>query len=317
MSVAGERTVVSYSELSTFRQCPLLHHVKYQLRWTKPVEPGGALDKGKLWHAVMEVHYKKIYEWNKAHPEVSRRTDAQERSLIRTCRKAVQPLLADPTTGEQTEVQALIEWMYDGFIAMYGADRDHFRPLAIEHPIEVPLLDEHGTPTRFILKARIDLIGIDLTNGLRGVVDHKSGANLPDDMALEIDDQFGLYCWMLKQAGKKASNAFHFAARTQRNQADFPDYTGRSHPQTLEQRFRRTPLTREVVELDNLALDAYHAARAAYPDDEAYRALYSAPNPRSCGWMCDIRREHLMMRKGRKLQEVMIEGGWHIDKTRH
>lgn len=312
-----ERVVVSFSELSTFRQCPLLHEFKYRQRWVKPVEEGSALDKGKQWHAVMEIHYKTIFAWNRAHPDVSRRTDAQERGLIRSCRKAVAHLLADPITGEQTDVQALIEWMYNGYVELYGADRDHFRPLAIEHPIEVPLLDEHRNPTRFILKARIDLIGVDLTNGLRGVVDHKSAANLPDDMSLEIDDQFGLYCWMLKQAGKRASNAFHFCSRTQRNQADFPDYTGRSKPQALEQRFRRTPLTREPIELDNLALDAYYAARAAYPDDEAYAARYSAPDPRTCGWKCDIKREHLLMRKGRQPHQVMLEGGWHVDRTRH
>lgn len=317
MSIDGERVVVSFSELSAFRQCPLMHHIKYVQRWTKPVEPGSALDKGKLWHAVMEVHYKKIFEWNKAHPDVTRRTDAQERALIRSCRTATKHLLYDVESGHQTEVQALIQWMYDGFIECYGADRDHFRPLAIEHPIEVPLLDENGQPTRFILKARIDLIGVDLTNGLRGVVDHKSGQNLPDDMSLEIDDQFGLYCWMLKQAGKRAANAFHWGARTQRNQADYPGYEGRSKPQTLEQRFRRTPLTREAIELDNLALDAYYAARAAYPDDEAYAARYSSPDPRTCGWKCDVRREHLLMRKGRKMQEVLIEGGFHVDRTRH
>lgn len=317
MSVEGERIVVSYSELSTFRQCPLLHQVKYVQRWTKPVEPGSALDKGKLWHAVMEAHYKTILAWNRAHPEVTRRTDAQERSLIRSCQKAVRHLLYDQESGEQSDTQALIEWMYAGHIEAYGADREYFKPLAIEHPIEVPLLDEAGTPTRFILKARIDLIGLDLTRGLRMVVDHKSGANLPDDMALEIDDQFGLYAWMLRQAGKRVAGSYHWGARTTRNQADFPGYSGRSKPQTLEQRFRRTPLVREDIELSNLALDAYHAARAAYPDDPAYTATYSTPDPRTCGWKCDIMREHLMMRKGRRMNEILIENGWTVDRTRH
>lgn len=317
MTDGTERITVSYSELSTFRQCPLLHMVKYQQRWTKPVEPGSALDKGKLWHAVMETHWRTIYDWNKEHPKVMRRTDAQDRALLAKIRKLVAPLLYDQESGAQTEVQELIEWMYKGYLELYGSDRDTFKPLAIEHPVEVPLLDERGEPTRFVLKARIDLIGQDLTNGLRGVVDHKSGANLPDDMSLEVDDQFGLYLWILRQMGKRAAASFHWGARTQRNQADFPGYSGRSKPQSLEQRFRRTLMTREDVELTNIGLDAYHTARAAYPEDPHFAATYSSPDPRTCGWKCDIRREHLLARKGRKLHEVLLEGGFHVDRTRH
>lgn len=315
--VGTDRITVSYSELSTFRQCPLLHMVKYQQRWTKPVTPGGALDKGKLWHAVQEIHWKIIFEWNATHPANKRRTDAQDKTLLAKIRKAIAPLLYDQESGAQTEVQELIEWMYKGWLELYGTDRDSFKPLAIEHPIEVPLKDERGMPTRFVLKARIDLIGRDLGSGLLVVVDHKSGGNLPDDLALELDDQFGLYLWLLRMAGKNAAASWHWGARTQRNQADHPGYEGRSKPQTLEQRFRRTLLTREDIELKNIALDAYHAANAAYPLDPDNAPRYSAPNPRSCSWMCDIKAAHLMARKGRRLDEALFEHGFHVDRTRH
>lgn len=311
-----ERITVSYSELSTFRQCPLLHHVKYRERWTKETD-SKALVRGTLWHLVQEIHWGTIYEWNKAHGTTKRRTDVQDRALLKKCKELVSKVLYDHETGAQTEDQALVEWMYEGYCEKYGTDRDTFKPLAIEHPIEAPLLDEHGRPTRFVLKARLDLIGIDLTTGLRGVVDHKSGANLPDEMALEIEDQFALYQWLLRQGGKRVSGSFHWAARTTRNQADFPGYKGRSKPQDLDQRFRRTPVLREDKELSNIALDAYNAAKAAYPDDPHYAPRYSAPDARTCGWKCDIKNEHLAMRKGRPMHLVLLEGGWNVNRTRH
>lgn len=316
------KVIVSYSELSAFRQCPLLHEIQYVQRWTKPVEEGRALDKGIRWHNVMERHWKIIKEWDDAHKSgpgatPRRRTDAQDRALLKKLRDAILPTLYDTDSGAQSDTESLVQWMYEGWLEAYGTDRDVFRPLAIEHPMEVPLLDAFGNPSRYHIKARLDLIGLDLENGVRRVVDHKSGANLPDKESLEINDQFALYVWMLRQAGKRVAGSHHWGARTTRNQADFPGYSGKAKPQTMEQRFRRTPVEREDVELTNIALDAYNAARAAYPDDETYRPTYSSPDPRQCGWKCDIMHVHLAARKGYPMQRALLDAGFHVDRTRH
>lgn len=307
--------IVSYSELSTFRQCPLKHHLSYQRRWTKPPPSGGALYKGTTWHNALEAHYKVL----QASPNNGRRrTPAQVKRALVACRKAASVWFAgNPETGEQTEVEALVEWMYDGYVAKYGIN-ETWKILGTEHQIKTPLPDAEGKPSRYVLKAKLDLVILDLLTGMLWVVDHKSGADLPTALDMELDDQFGLYCWAMSEMGRPVQGALHSAARTTRNKGDFPGMAhGNAKPQTLEQRFKHTLITRGATELKNIALDAFHAAQAAYPPEGMTRSLYSSPNPRSCGWMCDMRTAHLMMRSGRNPDEVMREQGYVIDFTRH
>jgi predicted acetyltransferase len=296
--------IVSYSELDTFRQCPLKHHLLYQRRWTKPTKPGSALDKGSLYHLVMEAHYRVIKEVQDAHRgRVPKKLVAE---TLKRARDEVMAYLVHPTTGEQSEVQELIEWMYDGYVEYYGVDED-WRVVGVEHQIIQPLPDAYGNPSRYHLKMKIDLLVREWSTGNLWVIDHKSGANLPSKMDLEIDDQFGLYTWGMRSIGRKVQGSLHNANRTQRNKSFMP----------LDTRMSRTYLNRMDKELDNLALDAYYAARAAYPDDPSYAARYSAPDPRSCGWKCDVKEPHLLMRTGRNPDEVMVEYGFTVNRTRH
>lgn len=294
--------IVSYSELDTFRQCPLKHHLAYGRRWTKPPKADSALAKGSLWHLVMETHYKTILEFDYKNQEGGNHTDAE---IMEVIVQRIYPFLHDED-GNQNTVQELIEWMYYGHVEMWGLDRD-WKILAIEHQIIQPLPDRKGKPSRYHLKAKIDLLIFDLTTQGLWVVDHKSGANLPTQMDLEIDDQFGLYTWAMRAVGRKVQGSLHSANRTQRNKG----------PMALDTRLSRTYLNRSDVEVSNLALDAYEAARAAYPDDPANAPRYSSPDPRSCGWKCDFKEPHLLMRKGRKPDEVLVEYGFRINTTRH
>lgn len=306
--------IVSYSELSTFRQCPLKHHLSYQRRWTKPTKPGGALDKGTTWHNVLEAHYKVLAS---SRYNGKTRTPAQEKRLLAAARAATVPFLWDLDSGRQTEVQALVAWMYDGYVDRYGCD-PHWKILAIEHQIKTPLRDNDGKQSRYVLKAKIDLLVWDLILNSMWVVDHKSGADLPHKLDLEWDDQFGLYQWSCAQVGRPVQGTIHSAARTTRNKGDFPEAThGNAKPQTLEQRFHRTPMARGQQELKNLALDAFNVAQAAYPPEGMVRSIYSSPNPRNCGFMCDMKQAHLLMRHGRDPDTVMREQGYKVDFTRH
>lgn len=318
----GATQIVSYSELDTFRQCPLKHHLLYQRRWTKPAREGGALDKGTLWHICMEAHYgviKVVQDENKG------RVPAKlVKATLVLAREEVMKHLVHPISGAQTETQELIEWMYNGYVEQYGVD-ELWRVIAIEHQIKLALPMPGGAPSRYILKAKLDMIMREWSTGLLWVWDHKSGADLPNKMDLEIDDQFGLYTWLMRQVGKKIAGTMHNAARTTRNAGDRPenqDADGKplkssQKKQTLEQRMLRTYLNRSDAELSNLALDAYYAAKAAYPDDPAYAARYSSPDPRSCGWKCDVKESHLAMRQGRNPDQVMRENGFVVNRTRH
>lgn len=295
-----EPIVVSYSELDTYRQCPLKHHWAYKERWKRPVDPAGALAKGTLWHNVLETHYLALMN-GALGPEIW---------------ALVKPYLYDEQTGMQTETQELIQWMYEGYLDRYGFD-DEWDIEAVEHPFVIPLLDPDGNKSPYSIKGKIDLIVKNSTNGTYWVVDHKSGAMLPDQMDLEIDDQFGLYCWAMQQTGEwPITGAIHSAARTKMNQADRADYTGKLKPQSLDQRFRRTYLNRSETELKSLALDAWAVASNAYPTSDD-RPMYSAPDPRQCGWKCDYKEVHLLARKGKDPHRALTEYGFEQDFTRH
>lgn len=307
--------IVSYSELDTFRQCPLKHNLSYKRRWTKPVKPGSALDKGSLWHGVMEDHYGVIKKYQDAETR-GKISKSRVAAVLAEARQKVDERLYNQQTGEYlSETHELIDWMYEGYVEYYGIDED-WRVVGIEHQIILPLPDASGQPSRYHLKMKLDLIIRDRSNGHLRVVDHKSGANLPTQMDLEIDDQFGLYTWGMRQVGKRVIGSLHSATRTTRNVGDWPGAT-KGKAQTLEQRMSRTLLNRDDKELTNIALDAYFAARAAYPDDEAYGAHYSAPDPRSCGWKCDFKEQHLQMRRGMNPDRVMIDAGFTVNRTRH
>lgn len=303
-----EPIIVSYSELDTYRQCPLKHHILYGQRWTKPPKEDSALAKGSLYHKVMEAHFRVIKAWQDANAGKSpKEGGAAETMLLNACHAAVWPMLWDEKAGEFfNPVCELIAWMYEGWVKFYGTMPD-WRILGVEHQIVVPLRDERGRRSRYHLKAKMDVVVKIRSNGGIWVVDHKSGANLPTDMDLEIDDQFGLYTWAMREVGKKVLGSLHAANRTQRNKS----------PMRLEDRMKLTYLNRSETELDNLALDAYKVAWNAHPPKNGGPKGYSSPDPRTCGWKCDIKEPHLLMRKGRKPAEVLTEYGFRIDRTRH
>jgi hypothetical protein len=299
--------VVSYSELDTYRQCPLKHHWAYKQRWKRPVPETSALVKGTLMHLVYETHYRVLQKYDRLTVE------SQAKALFEA-EIAVRPLLMDERTGDQTENQELVQWIYDGYLDMYGAEPE-FDILGVEQPFQLPLKDPEGNPSKFAIKGKIDLIIKDRANGSVWVLDHKSGANLPNQLDLEIDDQFGLYVWAMRESGTPVQGAIHSASRTTRNVADFPGYTGKSQPQSLDQRFSRTYLNRSDVELQSIAQDAWATAMNAYPEIEM--PLYSSPDPRQCGWKCDYKEIHLLSRKGRDSNQAMTDYGFVQDFTRH
>jgi hypothetical protein len=305
-----EQITVSFSELDSFRQCPLKHQLGYKERWTKPLEENDRRSTGTMWHTVMENHYQVIKN-HQDHPTHGY-TPAE---ILRYCRKTILPLLQDPTGG-QTDQQKLVEWMYDGYVAQYGID-EQWRILGTEVNLDMPLRTDRGRVSRYHIKGKLDLVVRDQDSGGLWVIDHKSGANLPSQMDLEIDDQFGVYTWMMRERGNKVMGSIHNAARTTRNMADHPEYVGKNKAQSLDQRMSRTYLNRSNAELTNLALDAYHAAVNAYPPKSKTLPLYSSPDSRQCGWKCDFKEAHLAMRYGRDSTEVMQEFGFVQDFTRH
>jgi hypothetical protein len=237
----------------------------------------------------MQVHYQTL----RAHQTSRRQQVTEERSLLTKARKAVEPLFYDHDTGEQSEGQVLLEWMYNGYVAMWRNDPEWWiddieRTMVVPLPAVTPGM--HGKLSkRYFLKTKIDLI-VRNPRGQRLVVDHKSSQYLRSQLEFQIDDQFGLYTWALRQAGLNVFAAVHNNVRTHRNQGD----VNGTKPQLLSERFKREVSFRSETELWNLALDAARAAQAIYGPGQ----VYSSPDPERCKWKCDFLDAHLEMRRG-------------------
>lgn len=296
-----ETIIVSYSELDCFRQCPFKHQRAYRERW-KPATVGPALAKGTLWHQVLEHHYKAIGYWQRLNPGAT--LDAVPEGLVHEIRREY---LSDDDGG-QTEFQELIDWMYDGYIAHYGSDPQWYI-VAVEHAPTIWLPTDRGGRSRFKLKLKIDLIVREIRTDQLWLVDHKSGKDLPRGKQLELDDQFGLYTWAMHQLGMPVLGSIHSAARTQRNKDQD------KHFQPLNERFARKPMYRTDIEIQNLAVEAYRAAKRAYaiPLGEADRAT----DPDRCSWRCDFTEPCLASRKGMDLVQFLEDKGFVQDFTRH
>lgn len=279
------RIVVSYSELKTYRECPLKHKWEYHDRWA-PTEEKPALARGHLWHWVMAAHYTAIRQAQKE----NRIPDAEE--IFDTVKQG----LFD-AGGNQTEDQGLITWMYAGYLEAYGLDPD-WEILAVEHKAEVPIL-EGMRESGYWLKVIIDLVIRDRFTGKIWIVDHKTGRDAEKDKDLDLDDQFGLYTAGVRALGKPVLGSIYNGARTQRNKA----------PMELDNRFKRTLMMRTDIELAAIMADALATARAAYAKHPPTYSPYSSPTS-DCKWRCPFVDVHLMWRKGAgELRDLMHDFG--------
>lgn len=299
----SDAITASYSEIDTFRQCPKKHEISYKQRWTRPTR-SPALIRGTRWHEVLETHYGMIKDAQAAgvpEDEILDRCRAAVRQLIRD--QAVEAILHDTEALDET-----VQWMYDGYIEAYGID-PQWKILAVEYKDEHWLPDESWQPSRFKLKVRVDLIVKDLELGGIWLVDHKSAKNLPKRKDFDLDDQFGLYEWAMRQSGRKILGTIHSAARTHRNKDQD------KHPQPLDERFARTRMNRTDTELDQIAIEAYRTLETAY----SYGAGLAprSPNPDTCSWRCDYTEPCLMARKGMETAVALRDFGFHQDFTRH
>jgi hypothetical protein len=284
---APPEITVSYSELAAFRDCPLKHLLEYKQRWARPEKEGTALAKGILWHQVMEAHYRSLK---------ATAGEPGHASRLKLAKEKVMPYLH--TQGGQSEDQALIQWMYEGYIQRWGVDPD-WDILQVEDKRVVPLPNAEGADSRFSIKVKIDLIVRVRSTHRVWLVDHKSGKDLDREKDLDLDDQFGIYTWGMRQLGKPVHGFLYSGART---------YKLKTKEQPIEERFKRIPLSRTDLELSNLAWDAYRAARAAYSTQNAQP--YSSPNPNQCHWKCDFTEAHLLARKGVPIEQTLKASGF-------
>lgn len=280
---------VSYSELSTYRQCPHKHHLSYVEHWNPP-ETGPALTRGRLFHEVLAAHYTSLKD-----------------GTTNTAFERIDAI-------EDKETCELIRWMYEGYLDCYGLDTG-WTILEVEQQDEVWLPTEEGATLRRIghyrggkvgrstyrLKMIKDLLVRDEQDRV-WLVDHKTGADFPKEAGLDLDDQFSLYCWgtneLLADAPQRdrVHGVIYNFIRTRRNKA----------PMSLEDRFRRIPMYRTPEQLLNTALDAWRTTRRMRNSEWAERTT----NSDTCLWRCPFTEACLWGRKGGDEREFLESAGF-------
>lgn len=316
---AGPRPV-SYSELDTFRQCPLKWSMGYADGY-RPDTEKEAFRLGHIWHEIMEIHYTVIKLWQDEEHGGSKRSPARgsmgEEELLETCAREVGYAVMDKLDDE---TRGLMEWAYSGYVEAHGCDPD-WRIIATEQRGQTAL-EPGGREIVYV----IDLVVEDLDYGGVWIVDHKFPGDLASDLEIDLDDQLGLYwfCWLTdpddsqftKVIRKRVNGAMLNEARKKRNVGDMVPVPltaagkPKGKPQTLEQRFRRTRTSRTPEELTTIAQDALKVVKAMDLLAEN-GALYSSPNPKQCQWKCDFKEVHILARSSNiPLTEVLEDFGF-------
>jgi hypothetical protein len=310
---AREVKIVSYSEIAAARQCPLKHQLAYIERWRQPEPAGGARWLGVRWHRVMQVHYGKIAEiqtrWDGAAPWLLgergkvRQFDVDERAEIN---KAV---IDELTTQPDDDTLNTILWMYRNHLIVRGL-QERWRVHHVEWDPTFALPDLGGK-YRYQLKTRIDLVVTDIITGGVWLIDHKTGApqGAPRNRLLELDDQFGLYTWVL------AKNLIPVLGSRYQWTSTYQHKTGKHDPAEY---IEDAPIDRTPGELHAIAVDAVKTAMTAYEWHADWRDAPSAPDPMQCKRMCDYANAHIAARRGTvPLRAYLTDTGYQQDPTRH
>lgn len=285
---------VSYSELDTIRQCRFKHQLAYQELWVPDGEEAEALSRGTLFHSVMEAHYGALQEF-RARKEPGTAADVVEKLVRR-----VMPLLHDTRTGFQTDRQELVEWMYRGYVDLYGLDLD-WEIVAIEKSFEFWLPNERGNRTNFKLAGTADLIVKDWSaGGGLWIVDHKTCRNLPRQKDFDMEDQTAIYTYLMKRAGLNIRGAIYNHCRTERL---------KTREMGADERFKRTLTVRDDEELREMALEALDHFREAYKPRT--RHAPRTPDGERCGWKCNFTEPCLASRKRGNHQAILQNFGFH------
>lgn len=286
---------VSYSEVDTYRQCRLKHQLSYHENWRSD-EVAPALSRGTLFHSVMENHYNIL-------KEVGAEEATHEDLFL-----AVAPLLYEDGTGNQTEEQELVTWIYKGYVEMFGLDSD-WEIVEVEYNLREPI-----PFTDFDLAGTADLIVRDNSaGGGLWIVDHKTCSNMPKQKDFDMEDQTGLYTYLLRRAGFDIRGAIYNHCRTKKL----------VRPMTLDERYKRTLTVRTDRELETMVREVGSLMSEAYlwldrtPEGMVFDAARS-PDGERCGWKCNFTEACLAGRKGgpERTREFLEDTGFKKHDTK-
>jgi len=176
-------------------RCPREHAHYYEAR-VKPARRREALDTGIIWHAPLEVYYKRIKEWQEGRSTFDKSTwdgpdffwggsaDAEKQAF-----EYIEPFMTEPGYEKTYEV---VTRLLGGYFNFYRRT-DRWRILAVEETVMF-LVDG------FEYSARLDLIVEDVSRGGMWIVEHKSAKAITEDLVsnYQMDLQILGQIWLLR-----------------------------------------------------------------------------------------------------------------------
>jgi len=309
--------LISHSELSTYRNCPLLHHLRYSNRLVKGDAKTNAKARlGTLWHSTIETYWL---------ARIRGESNADAAELAADCIPAhVRAILDDPSTPDNPWPYALdsvgaterIEWILEGYLACYAGVADDLVPLATEVRVEGELLPG----VNFV--GRADLLALDLSTGKALPLDYKTVDKDPSAQSwatsLLLGSQFPLYLHALRTFGASVPGPDGGVLRIPGSAfGNTVVYDGvrrdklKTRVLTPAERFNRVALTFTEAELRQTWREAQATAQAILATEAGRMLPVPAHETQWCGWAC----EHLLThtegrRRGGDYVQTARDHGW-------
>ena len=251
-------TVVTNSELQTFRDCPQKWHFAYVENLRPKVAPR-ALSFGSAIHgglaAGLALHAARLAQQAGTSAEECAEAGVAECKRLQNAWFA--KVVEHGTHGDEeleqlaTEAEQTVDtstWMVRHYFQTFASDLQHLVPLGIERSFELVLLDRTGRRLSHLRMAGVhDLVAYDRSAQDLVIFDHKttSGEVQSIDRRVELDPQMAGYLWALREAiRRKAFDAKLLAALdpvTYRRVLDGQVPTGRIVYNVLRKRRPRLP----------------------------------------------------------------------------
>lgn len=251
---------ISPSRLNTWLTCPLKLKFRYVDNVTEPTTP--SLFLGKQVHSGLEFFYRRRKSGQDAAV-----AEVMQRMMESWDESASQEGMIFQSLADEAALRALCVRLVETYLDKHG--RDEEIPLAVEAPLECPLVDpQSGEDLGISLFGYVDLI----TEGMEGpvIVDFKTSArsSAPLDVTHEI--QLSCYAYAFRQCFGRVESELQIRSLIK---TKTPKCETHCYPARDDQHFRRL-----------------FAAIRAYLDD-----LHSGRFVYRPGWtccMCDFRETH-------------------------
>jgi hypothetical protein len=206
-------TIVTDSELQTWRSCPQKHHFQYRER-LRPLVEAKALAVGSIFHAGMRAGLRAGWSdgW------LSRPDDRRLAEQIATAHTGIDQLVMNWATNivkhstsaldyeqlsnDVDQTAAMVKWMLAHYFTRTKGDLKSFVLVEVETPFVVDLHDKRGRVAPHLKYSGVrDAVFFDPDYNQIVLAEHKTSGGNPHDIEkrVEMDTQTAGYLYALKQ----------------------------------------------------------------------------------------------------------------------